>query len=147
MFVCLGHSKAWLFYNRFTVFIKCSQSLEKATAFSHFFKSFKVISLFSYQGSLLLFQIHSRQTAFVLYQSFHCLSRTFLIYFCCTLSTFFSCRLRQLVYLIIHSACCQHPFSIFLKFYTAAQPAIHQSEDNQPFKESDQYAQRAVHAA
>ena len=54
--------------------------------FSLVSKSFKVISLFSYQGCLFC----SRQAASVLYQSFHCLSRTFLNYFSLCLPTFFS---------------------------------------------------------
>ena len=117
----LGHSKAWLFYNRFLLCLK-SVHIEKNRSttlalrfavwrspnpsvaacissnkfdslhsnsilfFSLVSKSFKVISLFSYQGCLFC----SCQAAFVLYQSFHRLSRTFLNYFLLCFSTFFS---------------------------------------------------------
>ena len=82
----LGHSKAWLFYNRFLLCLKSVHNHSKSYCFSHFFKSFKVISLFSYQGCLFC----SCQAAFVLYQSFHRLSRTFLNYFSLCFSTFFA---------------------------------------------------------
>ena len=68
------------------MFKKCSQSLEKLLLFSFFSN---LSRLFHCSVIKVLF-VCSRQTAFVLYQSFHRLSRTFLIYFCCALSTFFS---------------------------------------------------------
>ena len=69
--VCSGHSKAWLLFNRFLLCLKCSQSLEKLSFFFRISGSFKVISLFSYQGPLSFpvardsFYILSKLFAFV----------------------------------------------------------------------------------
>ena len=118
----LGHSKAWLFYNRFLLCLK-SVHIEKTAQlrfrfvslfgvrqtrlsppasrqinltplhsssilfFSLVSKSFKVISLFSYQGCLL-FSLQA--TTSIYYQSQLLLSRTFLNYFLLCLPTFFS---------------------------------------------------------
>ena len=83
-----------------------------------FLESFKVVSLFNYQGSLLL----SRRSASLFYQSFYHLSRAFFIF----LNSFFKnlkailchfqifCSLKQLVYNSILSAVCQQ---VFLYFY------------------------------
>ena len=74
----------------------------------NFSESFKVISLFSYQGSLLL---PFFATAYLYYHSCASLSTTFLIYF------FVCCRFpRQLVYNITIFFDCQQLFLFFFFF-------------------------------
>ena len=82
----LGHSKAWLFYNRFLLCLKSVHNHLKSYCFSRFSN---LSRLFHCSVIKVLF-VCSRQTAFVLYQSFHRLSRTFSNYFLLCFSTFFS---------------------------------------------------------
>ena len=66
--------------------------------------SFSCVSLFSYQGSCRSFL---SATAFILYQSCFCLSRTFLTYFVVLSSS----ALQQLLYNIISDLICQELFN------------------------------------
>ena len=63
----LGHSKAWLFYNRFTVFKKCSQSLEKLLLFSFFqiFQGYFTVQLSRFFSSVLVKQLLYYIKAFI----------------------------------------------------------------------------------
>ena len=94
------------------MFKKCSQSLEKLLLFS-FFKSFKVISLFSYQGSFRLFSSNS----FCIISKLSSLVKNFFNLFLLCSFDFFLSRSRQLVYIITWFYVCQHIFSIFWKFF------------------------------
>ena len=73
--------------------------------------SFSCVSLFSYQGSCRSFL---SATAFILYQSCFCLSRTFLTFFkvfvIFELFNFLLLLFQQLVYIIIFSVICQQLF-------------------------------------
>ena len=149
MFKCLfvlGHSKAWLFYNRFTVFKKCSQSLEKLLLF--FFQIFQ--GYFTVQLSRLFVLLSS--SSFCIISKLLSLVKNFFKLFFAVLFDIFLSRSRQLVYIIISSVTCQHLFLYFFIFlfsylYTAAQPTIYQPKYDQSFKESDQDSQRTVHPA
>ena len=73
--------------------------------------SFSCVSLFSYQGSCRSFL---SATAFILYQSCFCLSRTFLLFskffVVFELFNFLLLLFQQLVYIIIFSVICQQLF-------------------------------------
>ena len=127
----LGHSKAWLFYNRFLLCLKSvhnftskkpldsvllhlavwhspnppviiyissnkfdSPHLISSLLFLVFFKSFKVISLFSYQGSFRLFSSNS----FCIISKLSSLVKNFFNLFLLCSFDFFLSRSRQLVY-------------------------------------------------
>ena len=79
-----------------------------------FLESFKVVSLFNYQGSLLLF---SSAATFISYHCFLSLSTTFLFIFQSFdwSFVFLAVSLRQLHYIIIRPSICQQLFSFFYK--------------------------------
>ena len=80
-----------------------------------FLESFKVVSLFNYQGSLLLFLFSA--ATFISYHCFLSLSTTFLFIFQSFDWTFvfLAVSLRQLHYIIIRPSICQQLFLFFYK--------------------------------
>ena len=109
----LGHSKAWLFYNRFTVFKKCSQSLEKLLLF--FFQIFQ--GYFTVQLSMFFVVccLFSSNSFCIISKSLSFVKNFFKLFFAVLFDIFLS-RSRQLVYITMRFSICQHVFFNFFKF-------------------------------
>ncbi len=113
-----------------------SMHLNVNLTFSHFFRSFKVISLFSYQSALLS----------VLSSSFHIISKhsspvkNFLHLFYFVLSNSFATAC-----LYYHRV--RHLSTTFLNADVIPQPVIHQRQHGDSLKEAKQHAECAVEAS
>ena len=109
----LANSSLLLFY-KVSSLNACFRKTKFSGRYSSFLESFKVVSLFNYQGSLLLF---SSAATFILYHCFLSLSTTFLSIFQSFdwSFVFLTVSLRQLYYIIIRTSICQQFFSFFYK--------------------------------